>query len=239
VLAGIQTTGNSVVAYCEVSGGANIGINATSSNISNCYVHDRTGVGIQGANAANAIFNVVANCTGDGIKVGGQSTVYNNTVYNCGGNGINRTDDVGKSYPILGNLLAMNAGYGVVFGPSAGVRASLQIDGNAYYANMSGTRLNGADTTVNPQNASGAYTNVRDKILTANPFVNAATADFRLNTTAGGGALCRGTGIPSAWPGLSVAGYADFGAIEHQDAGGGGGGCVIGSPIIQASRRTN
>jgi hypothetical protein len=200
-----------------------------------CYVHDRNGVGIAGANSPTVISCVVANCSGDGIQMTGSGVAFNNTVYGCGGNGINRTDSQGKSYPILNNILASNGGYGIVFGTAAGTRAALQTDGNAFYNNTSGTRLNGNDTTVNPQNASGAYVNARDKILTASPFVNAATADFRLNNTTGGGALCRGTGVPTTWPGLAVSGYTDFGAIEHQDAGGGGGGggCVIGSPIIR------
>jgi hypothetical protein len=204
-----------------------------------CYVHDRNGVGIAGANSPTVISCVVANCSGDGIQMTGSGVAFNNTVYGCGGNGINRTDSQGKSYPILNNILASNGGYGIVFGTAAGTRAALQTDGNAFYNNTSGTRLNGNDTAVNPQNASGAYANTRDKVLTASPFVNAATADFRLNNTAGGGALCRGTGVPNTWPGLAVSGSTDFGAIEHQDAGGGGsgGGCVIGSSIIKPSRR--
>lgn len=53
-------------------------------------------------------------------------------------------------------------------------------------------------------------------------FTNAASGDFSLNSTSGRGALLRGTGFPGTYQrGLTV-GYADIGAAQHQDAGGGG-----------------
>lgn len=51
--------------------------------------------------------------------------------------------------------------------------------------------------------------------LSADPFVDASSNDFRLNTTAGGGASCRGIGF--AYPGQSVQSYPDIGALQALD----------------------
>ena len=59
-------------------------------------------------------------------------------------------------------------------------------------------------------------------VLSADPFTNAASGDFSLNNTAGGGAAARATGwYPVA--GLSTVGYPDMGAFQHQGSASGGG----------------
>lgn len=58
--------------------------------------------------------------------------------------------------------------------------------------------------------------------LTANPFTNAASGDFSLNNTAGGGSALRAAGIPSAFPTIGTTGYIDIGAAQGQAGGGGG-----------------
>jgi hypothetical protein len=78
--------------------------------------------------------------------------------------------------------------------------------------------------------------------LTANPFT-AVSTDFSLNTTAGGGALCRAAGAPATFTGLSTtASYPDIGAVQHADptaassgkkAGPGGGKVGLISPPIR------
>jgi hypothetical protein len=57
--------------------------------------------------------------------------------------------------------------------------------------------------------------------LSADPFTNAAGLDFSLNSTAGGGALLKGAGWPSTFPGLAGTSYPDIGA--YQTAAGSGG----------------
>lgn len=54
-------------------------------------------------------------------------------------------------------------------------------------------------------------------------FVDAGAADFALNATANQGALARATGFPGTLPRGLTSGYADIGAVQHQDAGGGAG----------------
>jgi len=56
--------------------------------------------------------------------------------------------------------------------------------------------------------------------LSVNPFTNVAAGseDFTPNDTAGGGALLRAAGISV----VDQTGYLDVGAVQHEDAGGGG-----------------
>jgi hypothetical protein len=75
---------------------------------------------------------------------------------------------------------------------------------------------------------SGARNNVEAGVgeitLSADPFNNAASGDFTLNTTSGGGVLLRELGFP----GVSAigTGYADVGPLQHEDTGGGGSGIL-------------
>jgi hypothetical protein len=141
---------------------------------------------------------------------------------------------------VRNNILAGNGGYGFVGASGAGSPADFAYDGNAYWNNTSGTRSNLDDTTTNPVNGSSPYVNSLDVILTADPFVDKAGNDFRLNSTAGGGAACRGHGTPASWPGNTLTvGYPDLGAAQHQDSGGGGGSsshAVLGFLIGDAMR---
>lgn len=58
--------------------------------------------------------------------------------------------------------------------------------------------------------------------LTADPFTSKSTHDLSLNNTAGGGAALRAAGLPTAYPLGTTLNYADVGAAQHQDSGGGG-----------------
>ncbi len=65
-----------------------------------------------------------------------------------------------------------------------------------------------------------AANQVNFQALTAQPFVNAAAWNFAPNSVAGGGGLLRSNGF-KLFPGSGTTGYADIGAAQHQDAGGG------------------
>ena len=80
---------------------------------------------------------------------------------------------------------------------------------NAFFGNTSNLNYGTPDAT--------------DQILTAGPFVNPGGAvnklsdafvNFALNSTAGGGALCRGAGTPA---------YLDIGAVQSAPSGGSSG----------------
>ncbi len=67
---------------------------------------------------------------------------------------------------------------------------------------------------ANGTDRSGFNAGTGDVALTATPFNNAASSDFSLNAATGGGALLRSKGLASF---LFGTGYADIGAIQHQD----------------------
>jgi hypothetical protein len=96
--------------------------------------------------------------------------------------------------------LDMNANSG-----TAHQRAVLNRD-NAYGNNSNGNNKWTADAS--------------DITLTASPWTNTATPDFSLNSTVGGGAACRSAGFPGVLK-AGGTGYADVGALRHQDPAGG------------------
>lgn len=207
--------GQNGLSRCEVTGcGTGISM-ATGSQATDCYVHDNTGVGINSGAYSDTWVDrcVVAGNGSYGIYIGYSSMVRNCTVYNNVGDGIMITNNyVGIVGTIIGNVITNNGGYGITFAlsPVATPVTHPGIDYNAFYANTSGARqyLN-----------AGAH----DVSLTASPFTNAAGGDFSLNSTAGAGAACRAAGFPGLFPGGATTGYADIGAAQHQDSGGGGG----------------
>lgn len=211
------------IVNCEITGGlsgATAGIVTSSSGvIANCYVHDNVCTGMNLGQQTAVVNCVVTNSTGtnnDGILVGNSSAVVNNVSHGHNRYGLNM--NAGNSvFYLKNNILSSNGSYGLRLATSAGYPADFQWDGNAYYNNTTGTRLNADDTgTTNAINGVSPYTNSLDVILTANPFTNSASGDFTLNNTAGGGAACRGHGIPGAMPGLSQVGYMDMGAFQAQ-----------------------
>lgn len=103
--------------------------------------------------------------------------------------------------PVVDCIFVSNGGYGL--SPSGS--SELEHDCNcAFFGNTSGA--------VSPTPTHAGTNRIT---LTANPFVDAANGDFRLNDTAGGGALLRAAGYPSAFPGLPLtANFADVGAVQ-------------------------
>lgn len=103
-----------------------------------------------------------------------------------------------------------NGGWGFSTGGSGNPASkSIQLIGCAFGSNTSG-------------NVQTSPTQIGCVTLSGDPFVNAASGNFALNSTAGAGAACRGAGIPGAFPGGLTTGYVDIGAAQHQDSGGGG-----------------
>lgn len=197
---------NAWVTDCEAFGSGIYGIYA--GWVLNCKSH-HNGYGIQGSQVI--AWNLVHNNMVHGIIATTNVSVLNNTVALNGQTGIynggsSTSGDVWKN-----NLIVSNGDYGFNgYGNGPGRPAWQDWDGNAYYNNPSGNRVNMDDTTVNPINGVAPYTNVLDVILTADPFVDAASGDFTLNDVAGGGAACKGSGTPP---------YADMGCFQSQSSG--------------------
>jgi hypothetical protein len=204
-------------------------ITGNSSRVHECNIHDNACVGIaSNVTTISIMNNLVTNNTGassDGITWNNDGQIEGNTVHASGRHGIvslNGNSIINVS--VRGNLLTSNGGFGLKLSSSAGSAADPGTDGNAYWNNTSGTRSNADDIgTTNAANGVAPYVNTLDVILTADPYVLKASNDYRLNATAGGGAACRGFGVPTTWLGNSLTVSApDMGAVQHVDSGGGG-----------------
>ena len=223
---GIQLlTGSTSSIYdCEATGGGSaasvaLQIAATGSLVSGCWVHDNQCPGIN-VTVGTVLYNLVANNTGatsDGIQLSSASVAMNNTVHGNGRDGIRQAGG-GTQDPqqrVLANLLTNNVGAGITFATATAVRAKMDSDGNAYFGNGS-TRV-GGNSTVGVYGIA-PYTNVRDVILSASPYVGPTTganANFTLNNTVGGGLACRGVGVPRTWPGnTGTTAFGDMGAVQ-------------------------
>lgn len=163
----------------------------------------------------------------DGIAINGGApravaAVYGNSIYNC---------DDAISLPTVfaigsdGSLLVVNniiyscTGYGV--NNSSGTDFVEALVLNNAMGSLTSGRLNGF----------GNLEEISSISLTGDPWTDAANGDFTLNNTAGAGAACRTVGFPTDIDhDGSTDNYADIGALQHQDSGGGGGtgGWVIG-----------
>lgn len=242
--AGITLSGgNCACLRNDVSGGvtgATAAINASfSCQIQGNFVHENVCHGILFTTSTSITGNIIVNNTGTSDGIIGSGNIINvsilgNTVHNNGRTGISFGTGITPNLNIIarGNILTSNVTYGL---DSAGgaICASYEYDGNAYWNN--GTARHNVDSTGG-NNATASYTNVYDVTLTGSPYTNATTdpttANWGLNNTAGAGKACRGTFGPSTWPGNTTptTSYQDFGAVQHQDSGSGGGSAP--TPII-------
>lgn len=141
--------------------------------------------------------------TSDGFTgVQGLSPLTNCVAYGNGRSGFQAT--AGASNNVLTNCVAYGNG-------GAGFNVSGAWNG--------GFLLNcaGGNNTSGNVGANWTGTMVGFVTLTASPFTNAASLDFSLNTTVGGGASLRAAGMPAALPGLSTTSSPDIGASQHHD----------------------
>ena len=195
--------GNLAVDESEFTGGTGTALYCHNNGVRvfGSYIHDLTGAGIDSAYYnSTCIGNVISNVTNTGLTTSVNSVLLNNTVRGCGWDGIYLYGDT-QGGIIHNNLIDSNGGYGINLqyneSPIVG------FFGNAFRGNTSGATQN-----------AGALAS-QDITVTADPFVNAAGLDFRLNNAAGGGALLRGTGMPSLLPGSAAPNSADVGGYRH------------------------
>jgi hypothetical protein len=118
----------------------------------------------------------------------------------------------GTNHDLMVNCLAVGNG-------GAGFAVSSLFDGG-WLINCAGFNNAGG----NVQSNVPAGNRVGFLTLTADPFTNAAGLDFSPNAAAGGGAVLRAAGIPSAagltiLPGLATPSYPDVGAVQSQGGG--------------------
>jgi len=97
-------------------------------------------------------------------------------------------------------ILDANGTYGIDMG-SGSITQSALLYSNAFYNN----------TTAATRNTNAGFNTVT---LSASPYVSLGSLNFALNSTAGGGAACKGQGWPGVMPGGT--GYSDIGALQSQ-----------------------
>jgi hypothetical protein len=140
---------------------------------------------------------------------------FNCVAYFNGSDGI-FASGVGSLY-IENCILLRNGGYGINGNSAAkeGFIINCGYGSGAGLANTSGN-TGGIRSVVS----------IGDITITADPWVNAASGDFRLNNTAGGGALLRGTGrgyfLQTESGQSGTVSYPDVGAVQHEETAGGG-----------------
>jgi hypothetical protein len=226
-LAGIDvrsTTYPSVI-DCEATGGTSAATGGIcsdgASSIQRTWSHNNACTGFKLSTSAYCMCCIASNNTG--ASSDGFSFDYGNYFRDCisyqnGRDGL-RGNGYGIGNSINACIMAKNTGYGLRDG-SGQLPAVPWRDGNAYWSNTAGTR-NGYDDAANGTNVVSPYVTAHDVILSADPFVNAASNDFALNSVTGGGAACRA----SRWPKTVANGaitsqdYGDMGAYQHLDAG--------------------
>lgn len=199
-------TGTTVLTNCEVKNSVLNGIDCTGANgllkLYGCYIHDNGGHGVS-APSIIADLTVIANNVSAGVTAASNAWYGNCTVAFNGTAGIiNSGSNVIMC--VVSCILYGNDTYGI---SNTGSVFICTQQYNAFGDNTTANR-NGLTSTV--------FTVVGDVSLTASPFVS--TTDFRLNSTNGGGVLCRGLGYPGTFPGGAFIGYSDLGAVQHQDA---------------------
>jgi hypothetical protein len=191
---------------CEVSHCVNAGETAfyvQGGRAIRCYSHDNTGEGFRGFGNGTA-FN---HCLSARNTVHGflsSVTEYVNCIAHANGsNGFSFAGGSSLSTLLLNCLATNNTGYG--FGSPDVGRIAVMLN-CAGYSNGSGNAH------------AGLVTNLNFVTLTASPYTNAATSDFTLNTTAGGGAALRAAGF-ATFSGLTPVGYPDIGAYQSRGGG--------------------
>lgn len=198
--------------YCHVVGcaatanggaGFNTGIGLGDRHFYSCLAGGNSGAGFVWGGSGHTRSVRFVGCTAAG-----------NT-----GDGFNGDSDTPavSTYWFFNNLAYGNGGYGWNWATNGTLDTAVEaafsapfVFHNAYGGNTSGAR------------GGLAIAGVGDVTLTADPFTNAAGRDYSLNATAGGGAAARAAGCPGPFPGGTTTGYRDIGAVQHQDAGGGG-----------------
>lgn len=212
---GINVSGSNEVfaAFCEASGCSGTAGFSVGGRAFYCEAYGNTTHGFtmgQGSLAVGCISSGNTGGSSDGFNCTSVGYfVFNSVAYGNGRNGFDLTGNAGfGSY--LSNCLSVgntSEGYG-----TNAVKAGAFLQNCAGYNNTSGNyNATNLPNVSNFQNLSG------------NPFTNAGSGDFSINNTAGAGAQLRAAGYPGLLPRGTTTGYSDIGAVQHQDAGGGGG----------------
>lgn len=210
-------TGENAFFTCESTGcsgtGGGFGVNNGSPRFFACWSHDNT---VHGFSAPTGVLAHFERClatsnlgaSSDGFGASGLSSLHYCSAYGSGRDGF-RITGASRSATIVNCLAVGNGGYG--FGSGGAANNAAYLQNCAAFGNTSGNL-----DSVNLASVVGFLN------LSGDPFANAAGGNFALNSVAGAGALLRGAGFPSAFPGGLTAQAVDIGAAQHPESGSAG-----------------
>lgn len=203
-----------------------ISISSATVHVNYSWTHGNGGNGINlgtGNHETGFSFyrSVSSGNTGDGIKNASNYSpveIVESVLYGNSGMGFN--DSTGNDINDPANPLNTTSQWclrnSIIYG-NTGVGVSLHGVGWPIMANEN----NAYGANSSPR--SGLPAGTGDVTLTGNPFTNAASGDFSLNSTAGAGTACKGVGYPQTFlAGLSTTSTPDIGIAQQTTSGGGG-----------------
>lgn len=215
--AGISTTVNTILTLINTSiACANGSTNAISGSvgtalIAHCFISGGSGTLLSLLNAVNVLIahSVIANGSiGIQVSTSGNVTLLNCTLANHSNSAVFAGAGFTGSFRMQSCIVYGNGNTGLRTN-SASQKYAVFVAHNAWGSNTSGNY------------STGIPAGAGDVTLTADPFTNSGSRDYSLNSTAGGGAACKGTGFPGAFPGGTTTGYLDIGAVQSNASGGG------------------
>lgn len=215
---GGDNTNNTQYTLCEFNDNGGYGCYANSASL--CYSHDNTSHGFQILGRGGIDSCILKSNGGDGARTLTSSVIFRgNIAYGNTGAGLRQLDASGASI-FMNNICYGNTSFGI---QNSGDYAILL--NNALGSNTAGA-------TSGTVSASGTVS------LTSDPFTNASSGNFTLNSTSGGGLELKATSVlarafPSAFPGLpSTTNYQDIGAVQAAPSAGGSS-SLIGSGLVR------
>jgi len=179
-------------------------VNSASSVLLYCIANGNAHRGFTAGAACAFIGCIAANNSGASTDGFVSATSSNFRMVNCIAYG-NARDGIRVSVGLLdgatliNNISYLNSGIDINETGTAVTDGQLYFDYNAYATK------------------TGVPSGVHDVVLTADPFINAPSLNFALNTVAGGGAALRGVGFPGVFVDGGSTGYEDLCLIQHHD----------------------
>lgn len=213
---------NLTVDNCSIINCVGSGVACASLTLSNAKLRGNGGPAVRRGNynagtQSILLYQVeISNTTGAGVSwdanFSGTLSMANTTIVGSSSHGVSLPSPSANTVAmgIQNCIFDSNGGFGL----SAANAQPLASSKNAFRANTSGDR----STTLGG--------GVGDFSLSANPFVNSGTGDYKLNSVSGGGAACKsvGTSVFGSTPTLDVG--------CHQSSPSTGGGGVSRSRVI-------
>jgi hypothetical protein len=191
--------------------------------IINSIIRDHTSYGVGGNSSNHSV--IAKNCiiARNSIGINAYSvdvercTIHSNTSHGIASS-LAGTLQGGST--LRNTILYGNGGYGIRTG---GFLSGFNVTGLTPYQASTFSFRNIAAGSNTSGNYEGIDVNPEGHVtLSGDPCTDATNNDFSLDNTASQGASCRGAGTPGLLPGGTTTGYPDIGAVQHQEAAGGG-----------------